>query len=146
MESSSSPSPPLATVGRIHWVRVLLAVIAAEILPIIALVIVVVIYSLVRTPESPSPEAFAPQAGNWVGPIGGFLSVLLFSFLSARSASKYPFAHGLAVGLGTAALDFALGLSMGGGSMIAILVASNCGRVLAGAFGGVLGGRWRHRT
>jgi len=119
----------------------LLAVLAAEILPIVVLVLVVVIYSFVRSADSPTPEEFAPRAGNWVGPFVGALSVLVFSFLVAKSVSNRPFVHGLCVGLGTAALDFCLGMSMGGGdgSVLAILTASNCGRIIAGVCGGWIG-------
>jgi hypothetical protein len=123
----------------------LLAILAAEILPIMALIFVVIIYGLIRQPDSPTPEAFAPQAGNWIGPIGGFLSVLCFSALVALTSSNRPFAHGLSVGLGTAALDFCLGLSMGGGRRpeLLVLIASNAGRIIAGVLGGWLGSKRR---
>jgi hypothetical protein len=62
---------------RLRWVRIALAVIAAESFPILLLVIVVFVYSFTREPASRPPEEFAPIAGNWIGPIGGFLATLL---------------------------------------------------------------------
>ena len=51
--------------------------------------------------------------------------------------------HAIAVGTGTATLDLSLGVSMSGGEMSSLLVASNCGRILAGVLGGVIASR-RH--
>jgi hypothetical protein len=62
---------------RFKWPRIVLAVIAAEALPVLLLVLIVFAYSFTRRPGSRSPEEFAPIAGTWVGPIGGFLATLL---------------------------------------------------------------------
>src|SRR5687768_14839173 len=98
----------MADRARFNWGRVLLAIVAAEALPILALVLVVVAYSFLRQASSPSPEQFAPAAGMWVGPIGGFLATLFFSRWAARGAGERALAHGAAVGVGTALLDFGL--------------------------------------
>src|SRR5688572_23103259 len=98
---------------RFHWIRVGVAILAAEIVPILLLVLIVVIYGAIRQPESPSPEEFAPLAGNWVGPLGGFAATLLFAWWAARRTTN-QLAHGLAVGVGTAVLDFSLGMLMTG--------------------------------
>ena len=74
----------------------------------LALFAVVLVYSFTRNADSPTPEAFAPMAGNWVGPIGGFLATLFFARWAARRASNLPVAHGVAIGVGTALLDFTL--------------------------------------
>jgi hypothetical protein len=119
-----------------------LAIFAAEALPVLLLVIVVVLYGLVRQSNSPTPEEFAPQAGNWVGPIGGFFATLFFSFWVARRASANRFAHGTAVGVGTALLDLALGFLLGGAAAASLVfLISNAGRILAGILGGALGAR-----
>ena len=127
---------------RIHFIRVLVAILASEALPILALVIVVLIFGVWRSPDSVTPEEFAPMAGNWVGPIGGFLMTLVFARWAARHASERPFSHGIAVGIGTALLDVGLGIALAGtGVTQVIFVLSNAGRILAGILGGWLGAR-----
>jgi hypothetical protein len=132
----------MAGSARIRWGRILLAIIAAEAVPILLLVLVVVVYSAIRPAGSQSPEAFAPQAGMWVGPIGGFLATLLFSWWAARRAQPRQLVHGAAVGLGTAVLDFSLGVLLGGGGAIEpVFFFSNVGRIIAGLLGGWLAAR-----
>jgi hypothetical protein len=129
---------------RFSWWRIAVAVLAAEALPILLLVLIVVLYSVVRSVDSPSPEEFAPRAGNWVGPIGGFLATCLFAWWAARRAPQRPIAHGAAVGLGTALLDFGLGLLLGGGGAIdPVFYLSNGGRIVAGLLGGWIAARRR---
>jgi hypothetical protein len=51
-------------------------------------------------------------------------------------------AHGIAVGAGTAVLDFSIALLLtGGGAISGLLFLSNGGRIVAGALGGWLGSR-----
>jgi hypothetical protein len=127
---------------RLNWVRIVAAVAAAEALPILALVAVVSFYALIRKPDSLPPDKFAPIAGNWVGPIGGFLATMLFAFWAAKRAPQVPMAHGIAVGAGTAVLDFSIALLLtGGGAISGLLFLSNGGRIVAGVLGGWLGSR-----
>ena len=65
---------------RRNKVRIVVAVILAETLPILVLVAVIFVYSFFRQPDSLTPDEFAPRAGMWVGPIGGFLAVFLFAW------------------------------------------------------------------
>ncbi len=133
--------------GRFSLARILVAIVASEALPILALVIVVFVYSLLRGPDSATPEEFAPMAGNWIGPIGGFLTTLLFARWAARRASERPLAHGIAIGIGTALLDIGLGILLAGSDIIQpLFVLSNTGRILAGILGGWLGARARIAT
>jgi len=123
-------------------IRIVAAVILAEMLPILLLVAIVVVYSVVRRTESLSPEEFAPRAGMWVGPIGGFLATLLFAWWAARRAPAPRVVYGTAVGVGTALLDLGLGLLLGGaGAIHPVLFLSNGGRILAGLLGGWLATR-----
>lgn len=125
-----------------RWGRVVLAVIAAEALPVALLVLVVVIYGFTSRAESVTPEEFAPIAGNWVGPIGGFLATLFFARWAARKVPERGLVHGVAVGVGTALLDFSIGVMAGGGEPIPpVFFLSNGGRVLAGVLGGWLASR-----
>lgn len=129
---------------RLNWVRIVLAVVAAEALAILLLVMVVVVYSFTSQTGSLSPEEFAPIAGNWVGPIGGFLATLLCGWWAARRALGRQITHGAAVGVGTALLDLSLGMLLGGGEAIhPILFLSNGGRIIAGVLGGWLAARGR---
>jgi hypothetical protein len=74
--------------ARFRWGRVIGAIILAEALPILLLVAVVFVYGFLRKEGSPSPAEFAPRAGNWVGPIGGFVATLLFAWWAARRAPR----------------------------------------------------------
>lgn len=127
---------------RFNWLRIAGAVLAAEALPIAALVGIVFVYGLIRPAGSASPEQFAPTAGRWVGPIGGFLATFWFALrLAARSPNR-PMAHGVAVGVGTALLDLLLSQVLGGsGPIEPLLFLSNGGRLCAGVLGGWLDAR-----
>ena len=126
--------------GRFKWGRVVVAVVAAEALPILLLVVVVFVYGLVRRADSLPPEKFALVAGMWVGPIGGFVATLLFAFWAARGSSPIP--HGAAVGIGAAVLDLVLSIVLGGSEPVhPVLLWSNGGRVLAGVLGGWIASR-----
>ena len=122
-----------------RWFRVMMAAFLAELLPILLLVAIVFVYGAIRQQESLTPEEFAPRAGNWVGPIGGFLATLLFAWWAGRHAPSKKISHGAAVGVGTALLDFGLGMLLGGRDAIQpLFFISNAGRVLAGVLGGEL--------
>jgi len=137
----------MSVFARIRWGRVAVAVIAAEALPILALVVVVFVYGFTdfsKQPDALTPEEFAPVAGTWVGPIGGFVATFLFGLWAARRAGERPIAHGTAVGVGTALLDFSLGMLLGGaGDIHPVFILSNGGRILAGVLGGWLASRRR---
>jgi hypothetical protein len=131
--------------ARFRWGRVIAAIILAEALPILLLVAVVFVYGFHRKEGSPSPAEFAPRAGNWVGPIGGFVATFLFAWWAARRAPARKLAHGTAVGIGAALLDFGLALLLAGTNAIQpLLFVSNCGRILAGVLGGGLALRSAH--
>jgi len=124
---------------KFRWLRVAIAVFSAEALPVLALVGVVVVYGFMRKENSLTPEEFAPLAGNWVGPIGGFIATFSMAWWTARTAHGLQVKHGLAVGVGTALLDLSLALAMSDGATVSILLAaSNTGRIIAG----ILGGYW----
>jgi hypothetical protein len=126
--------------------RILVAILAANVLPILALVVVVFAYSLFRNPDSPTPEEFAPMAGNWVGPSAGFLMALVCARWVARRANERPITQGFVVGLGAALLDVALGLVLAGtDSLQPLCFISNAGRILAGLLGGWLGAKAKYQ-
>ena len=106
---------------RLNWIRVVVAVILAEMLPILLLIAIVSVYSLIRQKESLSPKSSRrspatgsdPSAASWRpcclrgGP---------------HAALEQRFMHGMAVGVGTALLDLGLGILLGGGRNSPIIV------------------------
>ena len=134
--------PKMTVSANFKWLRIAAAIFLAELLPVLLLVAVVFVYGAFKQPESMSPEKFAPLAGNWVGPIGGFVATFLLAWWCARRAPSRKFLHGLVVGIGTALLDLVLGaLLAGDGVFQPIFLVSNSGRVLAGILGGWLATR-----
>jgi len=128
--------------ARFNKSRIFAAVILAELLPILLLIAIVFVYGFFRQTDSLSPKEFAPLAGNWVGPIGGFVATLLFAWWAARRAQAQRIAHGAAVGVATALLDFGLGILLAGaGAIQPLFFLSNGGRILAGLLGGWLAAR-----
>jgi hypothetical protein len=127
----------MSGITRLKWVRIVAGAIAAEALPILVLVAIVFVYGFVRKPDALSPEEFAPLAGAWVGPIGGFLATGWFARWAARRAPQNPIAHGVVVGVVTALLD--IGIAAGAGAISPLILVSNCGRLAAGLLGGWLG-------
>ncbi len=121
-------------------IRVFVAVIVAEMLPILLLFVIVFIYGFIRQKESLSPHDFAPLAGNWVGPIGGFLATLLFAWWAARRATERKFLHGTAVGVGTALLDLGLGILLAGAAQFALCFSSRTAEEFSPAY---LAAGWR---
>lgn len=71
------------------------------------------------------------------------MATLLLSFWAARVVPDQAMVHGVAIGTGTAVLDLGLGVLIGGGVLSLLFVLSNCGRIVAGALGGVLASRAR---
>ena len=129
----------MENIPKFRWIRVLVAIVIAELLPILILVTIVAVYGAVSDqtqPDAITPEEFAPIAGNWVGPIGGFVATMLLSWWAGRVTPARGLSYGIAVGAGTALLDLSLALSMGGSAMLALLILSNCGRIVAGSLGG----------
>jgi hypothetical protein len=120
---------------------VAIAALYAEILPIVALFVVVFVYGIFRSPESMSPPEFAPLAGAWVGPIGGFLATMFFAWRLAKHQLNRNVQMGLCVGVATAALDIVVAFLLVGSSAIQpLILLSNCGRIIAGGLGGWLAG------
>lgn len=126
----------MKTGRHIRWIRIVVAAVGAVIVPILVLVGILVVYGMTRRPDSPTPEAFAPMAGEWVGPIGGFLATILLAFWASRWPGDRPLAHGLVVGLLSAALDHVAGVLILGAPFQTIYLLYYAGRVLAGLIGG----------
>lgn len=117
--------------------RIVAAAVAAELLGVLALVVLVMIFGPSGV-EAAQP--FAERLGAWVGPISGFVLTLLGGYWVAKGASAKPVHNGFATGIAAAALDIVAALALGA-SMQMLLVVSNAGRIVGGSVGGWLARR-----
>jgi hypothetical protein len=124
---------------RIRLGRVVIAALLAEALAIVCLVVLVALFG---PDERAAAQAYAARLGNWVGPISGFALTLLGGWWASRVLERDQVLNGLAVGVIGAAIDIAL-LVASGTAFQALFAASNAGRVLAGALGGLLASKSR---
>ena len=116
----------------IKFGRVLIAAVVAEVVAILALVLIVFVFG----PSDPAAsQAFAERLGLWVGPIGGFITCFLGGWWVAKNLQSDHLVNGLALGITVALIDILLLVLSGEGFML-LFAASNIGRVVAGALGG----------
>jgi hypothetical protein len=123
---------------RLNWPRVIVAVVIGEVVPLLVLIGVV---HFLRPDDPTEVDAFARHMGAYVGPIGGFVTVLVVSWWAGRGSSA-PVPQGTMIGVILAIID--------GSIVIAIAepfgwlwFVSNGGKIAAGAFGGWLARRAR---
>jgi hypothetical protein len=123
---------------RIKWGRAIVATLAAEVLGVLALIVLVAIFG---PPGFEEATPFAEQLGAYVGPISGFTLCMIGGWWTARAALPADkIANGAAMGMIAAALDIALSFALGG-HFVPLLVYSNVGRIVAGTLGGWLATR-----
>lgn len=115
--------------------RVIITAIAAEVLAVLALVLLVALFGPGEPAEA---QAYAERLGSWVGPIAGFGTCVLGGWWVARGAAASPVLNGVSLGATVAAIDIAI-LVLSGATFQLVFAASNVGRILAGAIGGWLG-------
>ena len=120
--------------------RIVLAAVAAEVLGVVALIVLVGIFG----PGGGFKEAqpFAERLGAWVGPISGFVLCGAGGYWVARRAAPFYLGNGLAVGLAGAFLDLVSAAAVGA-SFHVLLIVSNVGRIAGGYLGGLLASRSR---
>ena len=87
-----------------------------------------------RYPAFDGAEAFARRVGAWVGPLVGAATILVMTARAGRRSTR-PVTQGAAVGLVLAGMDVAI-LAAAGEAFAPLFLASNTGKVLAGAGGG----------
>ena len=117
--------------------RTLLTAFVVEVLAIVVLVIAVALFG---PQDVEAAQAWAAEAGRWLGPLAGFLFCIAGGWFVARTALTDRVMHGLALGATVALIDVAL-LVAGGSGFEMVFLLSNLGRVLAGAIGGWLATR-----
>ncbi|MES2625649.1 MAG: hypothetical protein V4628_10245 [Pseudomonadota bacterium] len=121
---------------KLRFGRIAIAAISAEILGVVALIILVMIFA---PAEQDQVQAFAERLGAWVGPISGFLLCVLGGYWVANKSGS-PIPNGVAMGVAAAMLDIAVALAIGA-TFAPLLFLSNAGRVIGGALGGYLASR-----
>jgi hypothetical protein len=117
--------------------RIAIAAIAAEVLGVLALIILVAVFG---PPGVEAAQPFAERLGAYVGPISGFALCLVGGWWVGRSATPFEVRNGLAVGLAGAVLDLAIASTMANPFQWLFLL-SNLGRILGGTLGGALAAR-----
>jgi len=122
---------------KLRWGRVLAGSVIAEVVPIALLVALV---AILGPSEQTQAEAYAVRLGRWVGPIAGTVTCFAAAWWAVRPGRSLGLQHGFALGALTAAIDLTL-IVASGAPFEWLFAASNAGRVLAGALGGVLGAR-----
>lgn len=117
--------------GPIHWRRVIVSVLLGEAIPILVLVLLVAVLGPSETGQA---ELFARQAGAWVGPIAGAVTLFILAYWAGARSSR-PVAQGALIGILVGLIDF--GILFSAGESFALLFAvSNGGKVLAAVAGG----------
>lgn len=114
-------------------VRFFLALVLAEAVPVIVLVAIVAAFG---PREAAGANAFARQAGPWVGSIGGFVCALAGARWVGKADAARAVAWGAGLGLALAAVDVGVFLAMRE-PFAWIIAISNAGKVVAGAIGGL---------
>jgi hypothetical protein len=118
---------------KLHYGRIIIAAFGAEVLGVLALVILVIIFG---PSDKELTQRFAENLGTWVGPISGFLFCMLGGFWVARKASN-PLLNGTCMGIAGAILDILTVIVMGA-AFAPILYISNTGRIIGGCLGGFI--------
>lgn len=118
-----------------RWSRIIIAIVAGEVLPILTLVLVVALYGFVaHGPGTLTPEAVAQIAGLWVGPIAGAV-VAFGGGWWAGQASASPVRQAVIIGAGIAAIDLTI-LVLAGEALRPLFLLSNLGKLGAAVAGG----------
>jgi len=121
---------------RLRVGRIVMAAVAAEVLGVVALVVLVV---LSGPDDQSQTQQFAERLGAWVGPLSGFLLCLLGGYWVALDSGN-PIRNGLCMGVAAALLDLAVALAIGA-TFAPLLFLSNAGRVIGGTVGGYIASR-----
>ncbi|MFC5271305.1 hypothetical protein [Adhaeribacter terreus] len=95
---------------KIRLLRITIAALLAELIPLVILIIAVTAYGYIATPaqDKAALEAFAGKAGLYIGPIAGMLAALGMGFWAARKLTNSRLLHGLLTGAFIVLLDLAI--------------------------------------
>lgn len=126
----------------VSWLRVALAALMAELVPLLILVVAVSVYGFIIAPNQNAEfyQAFAENTGKYIGPIAGTLSTLALGFWAASHNSGRELLHGFLTGLVVAVLDATILVSPSAEfDAVSVLVLG--GKLLAGLLGGYVAKR-----
>jgi len=126
----------------VRLLRVTIAAVLSELIPLLVLVIVLTIWGYLAAPGDGVAiyEAFAQQAGKYTGPIIGPLATLGMSFWAARNQTNAWLLHGTLTGILVVILDLAIYASQAT-SFEAPFLIGLVAKLLAGVLGGYLAQR-----
>ena len=114
-------------------IRLILAVIAAELVPFLLLIMTVTVFG--PQDDLDSARHFAAVMGRWIGPIGGAVCAYLAAYGIGRLAPERALSDGVIVGVCVALIDVAL-LIVWKAPFEWIFVISNTCKIAAATFGG----------
>jgi hypothetical protein len=121
---------------QIHWTKLVLGAIAAEIAAILLLVCLVAAFS---PNEAQAAHTHAEKLGRWVGPGAGSLFSFVGALWIARPLRSGQLLHGILFGCMLAFIDVLI-LVLMRAPFEWIFVASNVGKIAAGILGGLASG------
>ncbi len=126
----------------VRILRVLMAALMAEFIPLIILVAVLTVWGVSAAPGQGQAvyEAFARQAGEYINPIVGPLAALAFGFWAARKPWHNHVLHGFLTGLLVAILDIII-MVLTSAEFDAIDIITLLAKIAAGTIGGYLAKR-----
>lgn len=117
---------------KIRWIRILIAALVVEALAIGLLVAAVAFFGPIDAAQA---KAFAANTGRWLGPsAGAVLTFLAALWVCSKLAARHVL-NGVLLGVLVAVLDVLL-LIAAGEPFQWLFVASNIGKIAAGALGG----------
>ena len=126
----------------VRLLRVTIAAVLSELIPLLVLVIVLTIWGYLAAPGDGVAiyESFAQQAGKYTGPIIGPLATLGLSFWAARNQTNAWLLHGTLTGVLVVILDLAIYASQATNSEPVFFIGL-VAKLLAGILGGYLAQR-----
>jgi fructose-specific phosphotransferase system IIC component len=124
----------------IRWVRLAVAVIVAEIVPMAVLVVAV---ALLSRGSLEADQVLADELGAWIGPIGGFLMTFLMAWWAGRVTPGSAIRQGFIIGAILVLIDVSILLAMGVNPLQWLFLVSNGVKIAAGTLGGLVASRTR---
>lgn len=126
----------------VRLLRVTIAAVLSELIPLLVLVIAITVWGYLAAPGNGQAvyEAFAQQAGKYVGPVIGPLVTLGMGFWAARKQTNAWLLHGTLTGAMVVVLDLAIYASQAT-NLEPLFLIGLVAKLLAGVLGGYLAKR-----
>lgn len=124
----------------IRWLKVIIAGLLTEVCVVILIIIVVTAYKYTLSPTEDNFQAFANQAGYYIGIIGGALMAFLFALWVGRSLKADFLINGFLVACVAVILHVGLFVASRAEFQMAYVIADAL-KLVGGLAGGHLGQR-----